>query len=376
MTGEAAAPVIAIDAMGGDQGPAPVLAGLDRAVRRSAGTPGLDRARFQLFGPEAALRPLLARRPALADRVAIRAADRSVAMSEDPARAVRQYRGTSMGEALEAVRRGEAQVAVSAGNTGALLAMAVLILKKAPGVMRPAIAVNWPAARAECYNTVLDVGADLKADPVQLAQYAVMGAEYARISLGHDCPRVGLLNLGTEANKGPAALRGAAERIRTAADRSGRFAYAGFVEGKDIPGATVEVIVTDGFTGNVALKTAEGTAAFIRHALGQAFKNSWMSRIASLFAYTSIRRLQTRIDPRQVNGGVFLGLDGAVVKSHGGADAVGFAAAVRLAATLAASDFSGHVARELVRLSVGADSDPDRPSEARSDPLRTAGKGA
>jgi glycerol-3-phosphate acyltransferase PlsX len=342
MTGS---PVISIDAMGGDRGPAQAVAGLARVLKKAPG------ARFLVHGDAEVLRPLLARRRALAEASEIRHAPDTVRMDERPSRALREKRQSSMWHALEAVRSGEASVAVSAGNTGALLAMSVLILRKAPGVDRPAIAVHWPADRPEGYNTVLDVGADLRADPHQLAQYAVMGAEYARVSLGIAHPRVGLLNLGTEPTKGPEELREAAALIGALAGRpEAAFDYVGFVEGAHIPTNAVDVIVTDGFTGNIALKTAEGTAAMIRTALKQAFRSTPLSRLAGLFAYTSLQRLKKRIDPRRVNGGVFLGLDGAVVKSHGGADAIGFAAAVRLGLAMAERDFARHVAQQLVRL--------------------------
>ena len=345
-----ASTVISIDAMGGDLGAGPVVAGLARVAAKA---PAL---RFLLHGPEAELSQLVERRKVLSGRCEIRHAPDRVAMEAQPSRALRARKGSSMWSALEAVRAGEAGVAVSAGNTGALLAMAVLSLRKARGVGRPAIAVHWPALRAEGYTTVLDVGADIRADPVHMAQYALMGAEYARLSLGIDCPRVGVLNLGTEPTKGPAALADAGERIAAAAARSeGAFAYAGFVEGADISRDTVDVVVTDGFTGNVALKTAEGTAAMVRSALKEAFGSTPLSKLAALFAWGSFQRLKRRIDPRRVNGGVFLGLDGAVVKSHGGADAVGFAAAVHLAAKMAESEFTGHVARELARLEMGTD---------------------
>jgi len=264
-------------------------------------------------------------------------------------------RDTSMWNAIEAVRLGEAGVAVSAGNTGALMAMAMMSLRRARGVGRPAIAVHWPSARPAGYTTVLDVGADFRADPAQMAQFALMGSEYAHLSLGVDAPTVGLLNIGTEPTKGPPDLREAGERIAAAAARSeGAFSYDGFVEGADISRGTVDVVVTDGFTGNVALKTAEGTAAMIRSALKDAFRSTPLSRIAGLFALSSMKRLQKRIDPRRVNGGVFLGLDGSVVKSHGSADAIGFAAAVTLAAKMAETDFPGHVTAQIERLQVAA----------------------
>ena len=348
--------VISIDAMGGDLGPGPVAAGLARVAAKA---PGLS---FLVHGPEDVLAPLVARRRALKGRVEIRHAPERVAMDAQPSKALRARAGSSMWSALEAVRAGEAGVAVSAGNTGALLAMAVLSLRKAQGVGRPAIAVHWPALRPEGYTTVLDVGADIRADPSHMAQYALMGAEYARLSLGIEAPRVGVLNLGTEPTKGPPALAEAAGRIAAAAARPGaRFSYVGYVEGADISRATVDVVVTDGFTGNVALKTAEGTAAMIRAALKEAFETTPLSRIAALFAWGSFQRLKRRIDPRRVNGGVFLGLNGAVVKSHGSADAVGFAAAVRIAAKMAESDFPGHVAAEIARLEMATEAGESLP---------------
>ena len=346
--------VISIDAMGGDLGPGPVVAGLARVLRKR---PDL---RFVLHGPRETLEPLLARRRVIAAACELRHAPHVVPMEELPSRALRNRRDSSMWQALETVRRGEAGVAVSAGNTGALMAMAVISLRKARGVGRPAIAVHWPAARPEQFTTVLDVGADIRADPVHMAQYALMGAEYARLSLAIEHPRVGVLNLGTEPTKGPPELREAAERIEAAAARPGSgFAYHGFVEGKDIPTDAVDVVVTDGFTGNVALKTAEGTAAMIRTALKEAFRSTPISRLAGLFAYTSLQRLRKRIDPRRVNGGVFLGLDGAVVKSHGSADAIGFSSAVLLAGKMAEAGFTGRVARQIERLEMGTQHDGD-----------------
>ncbi len=342
----AAGTVLSVDAMGGDHGPEPLVAALARSLRRR---PGL---RVLLHGPADSLAPLVARHRALAGRCEIRHAPDRVAMDDLPSRALRERRDSSMWRAIEAVRAGEARAALSAGNTGALLAMSVLLLRKAQKSVRPAIAVHWPAARAEGSTTVLDVGADIRAEPAHLAQYAVMGAEYARLSFDLAAPRVGLLNLGAEETKGPEHLRIAAELIRRAAEATGRFRYIGFVEGTDLSGDRADVIVTDGFTGNIALKTAEGTAAFIRLALRDAFRFSWASRFASLFAITSIQRLRARIDPRRVNGGVFLGLGGAVVKSHGSADAVGFASALDLAARMAETDFTERVASQLVKLDI------------------------
>jgi glycerol-3-phosphate acyltransferase PlsX len=256
---------------------------------------------------------------------------------------MRNGKGTSMWSTVDAVRDGDAAIAVSCGNTGALMALSMVRLRKLEGVNRPAIACLWPSRNPGGFNIMLDVGADIRADETDLLQYALMGASYARNGLGIENPRIGLLNVGTEEHKGRAELKAAHDLIQTAAE-SGRFSFVGFVEGSDLPSARVDVIVTDGFTGNVALKTGEGTATLIREFLGEAFKATPLSRIAALIALTSLRRLQKRIDPRRQNGGVFLGLNGTVVKSHGGADATGVAAAIGLAYRLARSGFTARLA--------------------------------
>jgi len=348
------ATVISVDAMGGDKGPAPVLGGLNRALR---GAPDLS---FILHGDEAALTRLLRKRSfaALRSRVDLRHTADVVRMADKPSRALREHRGSSMWNAIETVKRGEAGAAVSAGNTGALMAMSVLLLRKAPGIDRPAIAVHWPSSAPHGYNIVLDMGADIRADARNLVQYAVMGAEYARINFGLARPRVGILNVGTEATKGRDDLREAL-RILTAAAEAPESAFdcVGFVEGTQMFASGVDVFVTDGFTGNVALKTAEGTAAFIRAGLRDAFRHTVLSRLAALVAMGSLKRFARRIDPRRVNGGVFLGLNGAVIKSHGSADAVGFEAAVRLAARMASTDFATGVEQRLTRINTLAAED-------------------
>jgi glycerol-3-phosphate acyltransferase PlsX len=237
------------------------------------------------------------------------------------------------------VRTGEASVCVSCGNTGALMLLSVVRLKKLPGVARPAIAVLWPSANPQGFNVMLDAGADISADERDLLQYALMGASYARNGLNLVRPRVGLLNNGTEEYKGRPEMKAAYDLIAAHAD-AGQFEFVGFVEGSDIPGKDCDVIVTDGFTGNIALKTGEGTAKLMGGFLREAFQYSPLSRIAALLAYSSLRRLSKRMDPRRVNGGVFLGLNGTVVKSHGGADETGVAAAVRLAHRLGESGFA------------------------------------
>lgn len=332
--------VISVDAMGGDHGPAAVVAGLVLSAEKN---PDIG---FLLHGDEAVLRPLVDRRRGLAERCRIVHAAGTVTMTEKPSHVLRNGQDTSMWSALESVRRGEATVAVSCGNTGALMALSMLRLRKLPGVNRPAIAILWPSRNPHGFNVMLDVGADVRADAEDLLQYALMGAAYARKGLGLTRPRVGVLNVGTEEHKGRTELRAAAELIGEAA-ATGRFDFVGFVEGGDIPSARVDVIVTDGFTGNIALKTGEGTASLIRDFLREAFQKSVMSQLAALLALTSLRRLQKRIDPRRVNGGVFLGLNGTVVKSHGSADATGVSAAVKLAFRLAEARFQEGLAQRM-----------------------------
>ena len=261
-----------------------------------------------------------------------------------------------MWSAIAAVKSGEAQACVSCGNTGALMALSMLQLRKLPGVNRPAIAVLWPSRNESGANVMLDVGADVKADETDLLQYALMGASYARNGFDIERPRIGLLNVGTEDNKGRAELKAAHELMDAHAVAS-NYEYVGFVEGNDIPSDKVDVIVTDGFTCNVALKSAEGTARLIRELLREAFQYSALSRLAALLAYTSLQRLSRRIDPRQVNGGVFLGLNGTVVKSHGSADATSVSAAVKLAFQLAQSDFDEKLAARVASATPAAQND-------------------
>jgi len=348
-TGTPAPTVISIDAMGGDRGPASVVAGM---AKFAAKTPGI---RYIVHGDKAILSRLIRRRRALALICDIRPTARAVSMSDKPSQVMRNGKDTSMWSAIDSVRAGEAPVCVSCGNTGALMAVAMLRLRKLPGVNRPAIAVLFPSRNPGGVNVMLDAGADIRAEAVDLLQFALMGASYARNGLGISHPRIGLLNVGTEAHKGRAGLRDAHGLIATAAGAND-FDFVGFVEGSDLPSAKIDVVVTDGFTGNVALKTAEGTAALIRELLRAAFKFSPLSRIAALLAMTSLHRLQQRIDPRRVNGGVFLGLTGTVIKSHGAADATGIAAAIKLACTLARSGFSERLAARVASVSI-ADQD-------------------
>lgn len=348
--------VISVDAMGGDRGPAAVVAGISYSAKIN---PDVD---FILHGPKDDLERLASRRRSLAGRYEIRDAQGIVTMDDKPSQVMRHGKGTSMWSTVESVRNGEATVAVSCGNTGALMALSMVRLRKLPGVNRPAIAILWPSRNPQGFNVMLDVGADIRADARDLLQYALMGSSYARNGLDLDQPRVGLLNVGTEEHKGRAELKEAHDLI-AAQETAGKYKFVGFVEGGDIPGSTCDVIVTDGFTGNVALKTGEGTASLIGDLLRQAFAYSPMSRFASLLALTSLRRLQKRIDPRRVNGGVFLGLNGTVVKSHGSADATGISAAVKLAYELAASGFGDRLA---ARVASTAEATQDDGSEKDS----------
>jgi len=352
-TARPARTVISVDAMGGDLRPAAVVAGISNSASKN---PEIG---FILHGRREVLAPLVARRRALAGRCEIRDARDVVSMDEKPSQVIRNGKNSSMYSALESVRQGEAPVCVSCGNTGALLAMSVVRLRKLPGISRPAIAVLWPSPNPQGFNIMLDGGADIRADARDLMQYALMGTSYARNGFGLPRPRVGLLNVGTEEYKGHSELRQAHDLIAANAGIAD-FEFVGFVEGRDLPGTRCDVIVTDGFTGNVALKAAEGVAQLFSGLLRQAFRHSPMSRFASLLALTSLRRLKKRVDPRRANGGVFLGLNGTVVKSHGAADATGVSAAVKLAFQLAQSGFTEKLA---ARVASAASLDQDGSTE-------------
>ncbi len=326
--------------MGGDQGPSAVVEGCAQSMARNG---ALD---FILHGDEKILSPLLASRPDLATCTRIQHSPDVVRMDDKPSQVMRRGKNTSMWSALSSVRDGEAQAAVSCGNTGALMAVAMLRLRKLTGVTRPAIACLWPSRGESGYNTLLDVGADVRADEESLLQYALMGAAYYRNAFDAPLPRVGLLNVGTEDHKGRAEIKEAAQLIAEAASL-GRYEYVGFVEGSDFASAHVDVIVTDGFTGNIALKTGEGTAKLIADTLREEFTANLTSKIGALASTAPLQRLKKRMDPRRMNGGVFLGLNGTVVKSHGSADATGVSAAIKLAFRLAQSGFQDRMAERL-----------------------------
>ena len=355
--------ILSVDAMGGDKGPAEVIAG---CVKSADKNPDIG---FILHGPKSVLDPLVARRKQLADRFEIRDASGVVTMEDKPSHVVRNGKDTSMWSAIEAVRNGEATVAVSCGNTGALMALSMIRLRRLPGVNRPAIAVLYPSRNPHGFNVMLDVGADVRADAKDLLQYALMGASYARNGMNITRPRIGLLNVGTEEHKGRTELKEAYDLIAEQA-QAAQFDFLGFVEGGDMSGDICDVIVTDGFTGNVAIKTGEGTASLIGDLLREAFRYSPLSRLASLLALTSLRRLQKRIDPRRVNGGVFLGLNGTVVKSHGSADATSVSAAVKLAFQLAHIGFTDKLAARVAAAMPDQESSSDGTSPEGAAPNR------
>ncbi len=313
--------------MGGDHGPSVVIPAAAIALVRH---PDMQ---FLLVGDTAKIEPVLTDHPALAAKARIIHTDVAVAMDAKPSQALRKGRWrSSMWLALEAVRDGRADAAVSAGNTGALMAMAKFCLKTILGVDRPAIAAIWPTVEAECI--VLDVGANVGADARQLVEFALMGAAMARALFGLDKPSVGLLNIGVEEIKGLDQIREAAAVLREAPLP---IRFHGFVEGDDVGQGVVDVVVTDGYTGNIALKTAEGTAKQIGQYLRAALGRSLLARLGAVLAQGAFRALKDKLDPRQLNGGIFLGLNGIIVKSHGGTDATGFASAIDLAYDMASS---------------------------------------
>lgn len=329
---------ISLDAMGGDAGPEMVLSGAAIALERR---PDL---RFALFGDEARVRPLLDARPTLAAASRLVHADVVVRMDDKPSQALRAGRWkSSMWKAIEAVKAGEAQVCVSAGNTGALGAMAKFCLRTMAGIERPALAAIWPTLVGN--SIVLDVGATIGADAQQLVDFSVMGAAMARALYGVDRPKVGLLNVGVEDIKGNEEVK-MAGRLLKEADLP-ELDYTGFVEGDDIGRGVVNVVVTEGFAGNIALKTAEGTAKQFSQYLREGMMRSWWNKLGFFIARSAFDRVKEKMDPRKVNGGVFLGLNGIVIKSHGGSDPEGFASAVSLAYNMAAADLSRRIVEGL-----------------------------
>lgn len=328
---------IALDAMGGDTGPEMVIPGAEISLIRHPDV------RFLLFGDEKLIAPLLDEHPRLKAASEIIHSDVAVAMDAKPSQALRKGRRvSSMWMAVDAVRHKKADLAVSAGNTGALMAMAKVNLKTMKNIERPAIAAIWPTLRGE--SIVLDVGATIGANSRQLVDFAVMGEAMAKAVFHMDKPSVGLLNVGVEEIKGLEEVKEAARRLR---EPDLPMNYYGFVEGDDLGKGTVDVVVTEGFTGNIALKTAEGTARQIGEYLKEAMSRSLLSKLGYLLAKSAFDTLKQKMDPGSVNGGVFLGLNGIVVKSHGGTDAKGFASAVDLGVDMARENLVAKIAADL-----------------------------
>jgi phosphate acyltransferase len=336
---------IALDAMGGDYGTSVVVPGAEISLHRH---PDIE---FLLFGDAAQIERLLAERNTLRGAARTIHTDVAVRMDDKPSQALRRGRWkSSMWLAIDAVKRGEADVAVSAGNTGALMAMAKFHLRTMAGIARPAIAALWPTMRGE--SIVLDVGASIGADAQHLVDLAVMGSAMARVLFDLERPSVGLLNIGVEEVKGLEPVREAGRILRET--RMSELNYAGFVEGDDIGRGTVDVVVTEGFAGNIALKTAEGTAKQIGEYLRSAMSRTLRAQVGYLLAQDALQTLREKLDPRKVNGGVFLGLNGIVIKSHGGTDAEGFASAIDIGYDMVRYELRAKISQMLGGRSAGA----------------------
>ena len=331
-------PRIAIDAMGGDSGPAAMIAGAERAAKHD---PALE---FLIYGDEQLVAEELDRHGSLRSAVTVVHSPEAIEATEKPSQAIRRARTTSMGMAINAVKEGNADAAVSAGNTGAMMAMSKLALRTMPGIDRPALAALLPTL-GENDVIMLDLGANTECDAQNLVQFSVMGAAYARTVLGISKPRVKLLNIGTEELKGTDELKEAAALLREADYLP--FKFDGFTEGDQLSRGAVDVVVTDGFSGNIALKTAEGTARFVTDLLRRAFKSSLRSKAGFALSRPALNLLKVHLDPNNHNGAVFLGLNGLVVKSHGSATPKGVANAIRVAASMVRNDITRKICEDL-----------------------------
>lgn len=322
--------------MGGDHAPEIVVEGAKIARER------YPSARYLMFGDEARVAPLLARHPELSGAATVHHTDQAISGEDKPAQAVRRGRESSMGLAIRAVREGDAMVAVSAGNTGALMALSKIMLRTMHDIDRPALASLMPTLRGE--SVMLDLGANVECSEENLIQFAVMGAVFARSVLGLARPRVGLLNIGVEELKGNDEVKAAGRRLR---DAPLPMEFAGYVEGDGIGAGDFDVVVTDGFSGNVALKTAEGTAKLIYGLVKQVGEANFLTKLGLFIGRQGLNALRDHLDPQNHNGAVFLGLNGLVVKSHGGANASSFAAAIGVAADMARHDLINAIHEDL-----------------------------
>lgn len=328
---------IALDAMGGDNAPLSVLKGAEMALIRH---PGL---RFLIFGHRDMVQPHLSTLPRLLAASELVHTDQAIANDDKPSQAVRKGKHSSMWLSIESVKQGKACAVVSAGNTGALMAMSKLILRTLPGISRPAIAALFPTLRGEC--VMLDLGANVESDASDLYRFAIMGNAFARAVLGLNKPRVGLLNIGSEELKGRDEIKEAASLLKASPLNLN---FVGFVEGNDITAGAADVVVSDGFTGNIALKTAEGVARLIRTYMKDAFMSSPTAKVGGLLASNAMRVVKDKLDDRKRNGAMFLGLNGICVKSHGGADAYSFCNAISVAVELVAHHINTRITQEIV----------------------------
>ncbi len=330
--------ILAVDAMGGDHAPESIISGLDIAALRH------PKAHFLIFGDETRVAPLIAATRRLKNACELRHAGEVISGDMKPTVALR-LRDSSLRRAIDAVLEGEAAGVISAGNTGALLALSKIVLKTLKGIDRPATAATAPSARGDV--VMLDLGLNVVYDARNLVEFAMMGELFARAVLGLPAPTVGLLNIGSEEGKGDETLRHAAAMLRESPISK---QFKGFIEGHDIAAGTVDVIVTDGFTGNVALKTGEGALKFVGGLIKQVYSAGPLAKLSKLLARGSLLRLKETLDPRRYNGAVLLGLNGVVVKSHGGTDALGFAHAIDVALDMTGNDFNSRIAEWLAAM--------------------------
>jgi phosphate acyltransferase len=327
---------LALDAMGGDHAPNSVLEGAEAALLRH---PGL---KFLIYGKQESVAPLLASMPKLSAAAQFIDCETAISGDDKPSAAVRQGKNSSMRKAIDAVAEGKAFGVVSAGNTGALMAMSKIVLKTLPGINRPAIAALFPTQKGEC--VMLDLGANVECSAQDLFNFAVMGNAFAKAVIGVQRPKIGLLNIGSEDLKGHDEIKEAHAQLK---DSGLDIDYYGFVEGNQVPSGVVDVVVTDGFTGNVALKVAEGTARLLKVYLKDAFMATLKSKIAAFLARSAMQAVRDKMDDRKRNGAMFLGLNGIAIKSHGAADAYSFANAITVAVELASDDVNGKIIAEL-----------------------------
>ena len=327
--------------MGGDNAPEAVIEGVDGLLRYHPNV------KFLLFGDQSLLEPYLQRFPRVAEASTVHHTDHAVTMDDKPSQVLRKGRETSMWLAIQAVKQGQAKAVVSAGNTGALMALSKFQLRTREGIDRPALVGVWPTLKGRC--AVLDLGANVEATPKHLADFAIMGTAFAKVVLHKDNPVVALLNIGEEDLKGHDEVREAAAILK---DPELGLNFAGFIEGDRILRGDADVIVSDGFTGNIALKTAEGTATVMAHWVREAFTQSWITKLGGWIARSAFGSLKQKMDPRHSNGAVFLGLNGIVVKSHGGTDGMGFAFALETARELSVSDYETSISETLSHLNL------------------------